>query len=291
MFEFQLLTEDPNTNARTGVLKTPHGEIKTPVFMPVGTKGSVKSLSQEDLMELDAEIILNNTYHMYMRPGHDLVKKMGKLHKFIKWDRPILTDSGGFQVFSLGKAEAGSTVKITDNGVEFKSHINGSKHFFTPERAMEVQHDLGADKIMAFDECAPADSSKKYFEKAMNLTHKWLKRCIKAHNECLENNKEERALFGIVQGGVFPDLREQSAKFVNSMDLPGNAIGGLSVGESKEDMYAMLDVTIPHLSKAKPRYLMGVGTPEDLLEGVERGVDMFDCLHATRSARQGTIWT
>ncbi len=288
--------------ARTGVLTTPHGEIQTPVFMPVGTKATVKTLSQEDLQSLGAEIILANTYHLYLRPGEKLVKEMGKLHNWMKWSGPILTDSGGYQVFSLAQNKGHNknteknavgkiSVKIDENGVEFQSHLDGSKHYFTPERVMQIEHDLGADIIMAFDECAPADSSEEYFRKAMVRTHNWLVRCKTEHEKLLAENGEDRALFGIVQGGMSPELRVESAKFVDSLDLPGNAIGGLSVGESKEMMQAMIEVTVPHLSPEKPRYLMGVGTPEDLLECVDRGIDMFDCVHPTRMARHGAFWT
>jgi queuine tRNA-ribosyltransferase len=296
MFEFELQSTDGA--ARRGTLKTPHGEIQTPVFMPVGTKATVKTLSQEDLQDLGAQIILGNTYHLYLRPGEALIKEMGKLHKWMQWSGPILTDSGGFQVFSLAKesnfakgSEHKTKVKIDDNGVEFKSHLDGSLHYFTPEKAIEVQHDIGADIIMAFDECAPAESSDSYFKEAMERTHKWLERCKVRHQELTQENGESRALFGIVQGGLNPQLRQESAKFIDSLDLPGNAIGGLSVGESKEQMQKMLEHTTPHLSPTKPRYLMGVGTPEDLLESIERGVDMFDCVHPTRMARHGSFWT
>jgi len=283
MFEFKI--KKTEGQARSGTFKTPHGVINTPVFMPVGTKGTVKTLSQSDLKTLKADIILSNTYHLYLRPGENLVKKMGGLHKWINWDKPILTDSGGFQVFSLGGDKG--MVKIDENGVEFKSHLDGSKHYFTPEKAMQIQHDLGADIIMAFDECAPADSTKKYFKEAMDRTHNWLTRCKKAHTK----HRKTQALFGIVQGGLYKDLRKESAEFVNELDFPGNAIGGLSVGESKEQMLTMIEATIPYLSEKKPRYLMGVGTPEDLLECVERGIDMFDCVHPTRMARHGAFWT
>lgn len=312
MFEFKVLHKAKNSNARTGKFKTPHGIIQTPVFMPVGTKATVKTLSSHDLENLNAEIILANTYHLYLRPGEKLIKKMGGLHKWMNWNKPILTDSGGFQVFSLGNENGYSkdslpfktTVKIDENGVEFKSHLDGSKHYFTPEKAMQIEHDLGADIIMAFDECAPANSSKEYFKAAMIRTHNWVLRCKKEH-EKLENKKGlnksknrhknthsfPQALFPIVQGGLYKDLRMESAKFIDSLDLPGNAIGGLSVGESKEKMLEMIEVTIPHLSGNKPRYLMGVGTPEDLLECVDRGIDMFDCVHPTRMARHGAFWT
>lgn len=288
MFDFQVHNKSSRTQARTGTFTTPHGDIKTPVFMPVGTKASVKTLSNEDLQELGAQITLANTYHLVIRPGDKLVKEMGGLHKWTGMNHPILTDSGGFQVFSLGKTLG---VKIDDNGVTFKSHLDGKAHRFTPESAMEIQHNLGADIIMAFDECAPADSTKTYFEKAMKRTHDWLIRCKAHHHKLLQQNKEQRALFGIVQGGMYKDLREQSAEFVNSQDFPGNAIGGLSVGETKEQMYEMLDYTTPLLDENKPRYLMGVGTPEDILEAVSRGVDMFDCVHPTRLARHGGFFT
>ncbi|MFA5820878.1 MAG: tRNA guanosine(34) transglycosylase Tgt [Candidatus Gracilibacteria bacterium] len=291
MFSFKISHKDGS--ARTGTLKTPHGLIHTPVFMPVGTKATVKTLSPTDLKNLNSEIILANTYHLYLRPGHSLIKKMGGLHKWMNWNWPILTDSGGYQVFSLSQEKdfhknAGfkTRVKIDENGVEFKSHLDGSTHYLTPEDAIKIQHDLGADIIMAFDECAPAHSTKAYFSEAMNRTHNWLIRCKKAH----KNNKTQ-ALFGIVQGGMFKDLRIRSAKFVNDQNLIGNAIGGLSVGESKPVMQEMLEAVIPHLAENKPRYLMGVGTPEDLLECVERGVDMFDCAHPTRMARHGAFWT
>lgn len=298
MFEFKINHKSKNGLARTGTFKTPHGNIQTPVFMPVGTKGTVKTLSKDELKTLNAEIILANTYHLYLRPGEKLIKKMGGLHKWINWDGPILTDSGGFQVFSLAgnknhakNKEFKSTVKIDQNGVEFKSHLDGSKHYFTPEKAIQIQHDLGADIIMAFDECAPADSSKIYFQQAMQRTHEWLTRCKKEHQKLSAKLSSPIALFGIVQGGLYEDLRAESAKFVNEMDLPGNAIGGLSVGESKEKMLSMIEATVPPLTENKPRYLMGVGTPEDLLECIDRGIDMFDCVHPTRMARHGAFWT
>ncbi len=291
MFEFKISKKD--NQARTGTFKTPHGLIHTPIFMPVGTKATVKTLSQTDLKNLNSEIILANTYHLYLRPGHKLIKKMGGLHKWMNCSLPILTDSGGYQVFSLSQekdfhktASFKTRIKIDENGVEFKSHLDGSTHYLTPEDAIKIQHDLGADIIMAFDECAPANSTKAYFSEAMTRTHNWLLRCKRAHGK----NKTQ-ALFGIVQGGMFKDLRIQSAKFVNSQNLTGNAIGGLSVGESKPVMLEMLEATIPHLAENKPRYLMGVGTPEDLLEAVERGIDMFDCVHPTRMARHGAFWT
>lgn len=298
MFEFKIEHSENASLARMGTLKTPHGPIQTPVFMPVGTKGTVKTLSQQDLKNIGAEIILSNTYHLYLRPGEKLIKKQGGLHKWISWNKPILTDSGGYQVFSLAQEKGytknnnfKTTVKIDENGVQFKSHLDGSFHYLTPEQAIKIQHDLGADIIMAFDECAPADSSEAYFKGAMDRTHSWLLRCIKEHNKLNKKQKIPQALFGIVQGGLFKNLRVESAQFINAQNLPGNAIGGLSVGESKESMLEMIEVTVPHLEINKPRYLMGVGTPEDLLECVERGIDMFDCVHPTRMARHGAFWT
>ncbi len=298
MFEFKIKHKAKGSLARTGTFKTPHGLIQTPVFMPVGTKATVKTLSPHDLENLHSEIILSNTYHLYLRPGEKLIKKMGGLHKWMNWNKPILTDSGGFQVFSLGNEKGYSkdalpfktTVKIDENGVEFKSHLDGSKHYFTPEKAMQIQHDLGADIIMAFDECAPADSTKEYFKAAMTRTHNWVLRCKKEHLKLSKKTKLPQALFPIVQGGLYKDLRIQSAQFINDLDLPGNAIGGLSVGEGKEKMLEMIETTIPHLTEKKPRYLMGVGTPEDLLECVDRGIDMFDCVHPTRMGRHGSFW-
>ncbi|MBI4127075.1 tRNA guanosine(34) transglycosylase Tgt [Candidatus Peregrinibacteria bacterium] len=278
MFDFSITAEDGN--ARTGLFTTPHGEIHTPVFMPVGTKASVKSLDYKDLENLRTEIILANTYHLEMRPGSDLIQKMGGLHKWMRWNKPVLTDSGGFQVFSLGK-----TNKISDDGVEFQSHINGDKYFFTPEYATQIQEKLGADIIMAFDECAPAGVDEKYAKQAMNRTHKWLERCVRS------KTRSDQALFPIVQGGSFEQLRVESAKFASQFDLPGIAIGGVSVGESFEQKFSAIDAVLPHLPRQKPRYLMGVGTPDDLLNAVERGVDMFDCVLATRLARHSSFWT
>lgn len=276
--------------ARTGVLNTPHGKIETPVFMPVGTLATVKTLSPDELKTLNADIILANTYHLYLRPGEELIHQMGGLHKWMNWDRPILTDSGGFQVFSLGKSKLG--VKIKEEGVEFKSHLNGSKHYLTPEKAVQIQHKLGSDIIMAFDECASTDKEKKYVRSAMERTHAWLVRCRKEH-EKLEKKKKiqpPQALFPIIQGGIYEDLRIESTKFVCSMDWPGIAIGGLSVGETKQEMYKTIEHIHPYLPDDKPRYLMGVGTPEDLLECIERGIDMFDCVLPTRMSRHGAFW-
>ncbi len=298
MFEFEVKHSSKEGNSRTGTFKTAHGDINTPIFMPVGTKATVKTLSSEDLKDLGAEVILANTYHLYMRPGEKLIKEMGQLHKWMNWDKPILTDSGGFQVFSLGQKKTYANknginlkVRIDEQGVEFKSHIDGSIHYLTPEKATQIQHDLGADIIMTFDECAPADSSKEYFEAAMKRTHNWALKCKEEHEKLSEETDRPQALFPIVQGGVYNDLRIKSAKFINSLDQPGNAIGGLSVGESREEMHEMIESTVPHLDRKKPVYLMGVGTPTDLLECVDRGIDMFDCVHPTRMGRHGAFWT
>lgn len=280
MFEFELIKRCSRTGARAGILHTPHGDIKTPVFMPVGTQATVKSLTPKQVEETNAQIILSNTYHLYMRPGEALVKKAGGLHKFMNWNKPILTDSGGFQVFSLGQLR-----KLTENGAEFRSHLDGSKHILTPERVMQIEQDLGADIIMAFDECTEYPATYEYTKMAMERTHRWAERCKKA------KTSETQALFGIVQGGMYGDLRKESAKVINSMDFPGNAIGGLSVGEPKQVMYDMIEELMPYLSENKPRYLMGVGTPDCLVEGVMRGVDMFDCVLQTRIGRNGTAIT
>lgn len=279
MFEFTLQKISQECGARLGVLNTPHGFIHTPVFMPVGTKASVKSLDKKDLETLGTEIILANTYHLAMRPGSELVAKMGGLHKWMNWDHPILTDSGGFQVFSLKHRST-----ITDEGVGFQSHLDGSHHIFTPERVMEIQGNLGADIIMAFDECAPAEVDETYARKAMERTHAWAERCLRA------KTRDDQALFPIVQGSHFKNLREESARFIAELNMPGIAIGGVSVGESFEQKFSTVDYVLPHLPKEKPRYLMGIGTPDDLLEAVERGVDMFDCVLATRLARHGAFW-
>lgn len=280
MLQFKILKQDANSSARLGQLTLTHGTIDTPVFMPVGTQATVKTLTPEDLYEMDIKIILSNTYHLYLRPGENLIDKAGGLHSFMNWQNNILTDSGGFQIFSLSKLR-----KITDEGVYFNSHIDGSKHFLTPEKVMEVEQKLGADIAMCFDECAPYPCTYEEAETAVKRTTQWARRCKEVH--C----RHDQALFGIIQGNVFPDLRQRSAKDLVEMDFPGYAIGGLSVGESKEEMYHMLDLTHTLLPLDKPRYLMGVGTPEDLLEGVRRGVDMFDCVLPTRLARHGTAYT
>jgi len=279
-FKYELLKECSRTGARAGILHTPHGDIETPIFMPVGTQATVKTMSPEELEEIGAQIILSNTYHLYLRPGHELIKKAGGLHKFMNWKHPILTDSGGFQVFSLGDLRT-----ISDEGVLFRSHLDGSKHLFTPEKVMEIENALGADIIMAFDECSPYPCTYQEASRAVDRTTSWAKRCKEAHSN------EEQALFGIIQGNVFKELREKSAKEIIELDFPGYGIGGLSVGESAEIMYEVLDYTTPLMPKDKPRYLMGVGAPENIVEGIKRGVDMFDCVLPTRIARNGTVMT
>ncbi|MDD3874321.1 MAG: tRNA guanosine(34) transglycosylase Tgt [Eubacteriales bacterium] len=278
---YELLKKDLKTKARRGKIYTPHGIIETPVFMPVGTGGTVKAMRPEEVKELGAKIILSNTYHLYLRPGHEIVREGGGLHQFMNWDGAILTDSGGFQVFSLGDLR-----KITEEGVTFRSHIDGSTHIFTPEKSIEVQNALGSDIIMAFDECAPYPADKAYVKQSMERTSRWLGRCKMAHQ-----NTENQSLFGIMQGGMYKDLRYQSAAEIVEMDLPGYAIGGLSVGEPKEVMYEVMDYCVDYLPQNKPRYLMGVGSPDCLFEGVERGIDMFDCVLPTRIARNGMAMT
>ncbi len=279
-FSYEVTKTCKQSGARLGVLHTPHGDIETPCFMPVGTQATVKAMTPRDLKEVGARIILSNTYHLYLRPGHELVREAGGLHAFMGWDRPILTDSGGFQVFSLG-----DNTRIMEDGVEFRSHINGSRHFFTPESVMEVEQALGADIAMCFDECAPYPSDHTYTRAAMGRTHRWAERCKAAHT------REDQALFGIVQGGMYKDLRIESAKVISDMDFIGHGIGGLSVGEPKEIMYDMLENMMPFMPKEKPRYLMGVGSPDCLIEGAIRGVDMFDCVLQTRIARNGLALT
>jgi queuine tRNA-ribosyltransferase len=279
--KYELIKTCAQTGARLGRLHTPHGVIDTPTFMPVGTQASVKGMSPEELKTLGAEIILSNTYHLFLRPGHELVKEAGGLHRFMNWDRPILTDSGGFQVFSLSEMR-----KITEQGVEFRSHINGDKLTLTPESATHVQNALGADIIMAFDECPPYPAEYEYVKQSTERTSRWAERCLKAHER-----PGDQALFGIVQGGMHKDLRKQSALDLTSLDFPGYAMGGLSVGEPKPLMYEMLEETIHILPSDKPRYLMGVGSPDALLDGSIRGVDMFDCVLPTRIARNGTLMT
>jgi len=279
--KFQVLKECKRTGARTGLLTTPHGVINTPVFMPVGTQATVKTMAPEELKEMGATIILGNTYHLYMRPGHKLVEKAGGLHRFMNWDRSILTDSGGFQVFSLADLR-----DISEEGVHFRSHIDGSRHFISPEKAVEIQNSLGSDIMMAFDECPPYPCEYDYAKKSMNITARWAERCLKAHK-----NTEGQALFGIIQGSVFKDLRRESARQITSLGFPGYAVGGLSVGEPKDIMYEMLEEVVPLMPADKPRYLMGVGSPDSIIEGVIRGIDMFDCVLQTRIARNGTAMT
>ena len=279
--KFILEKKDKNDKARAGKIILPHGEVETPVFMPVGTAATVKSMKPEDVERLGAEIILSNTYHLYLRPGSKIIRDAGGLHKFMNWNRPILTDSGGFQVFSLGEMR-----KITEQGVEFRSFIDGSKHTLTPEKSIEVQCDLGSDIMMAFDECTPYPADRDYVKNSLERTTRWLKRCIKA-----QQDTEKQALFGIMQGGMYRDLREESARQIVDLDLPGYAIGGLSVGEPKELMCEVLDYAVDFLPENKPRYLMGVGTPDYIFEGIQRGIDMFDCVLPTRIARNGTAMT
>jgi queuine tRNA-ribosyltransferase len=278
---YELIKTCKQTGARLGKLHTPHGVIETPIFMPVGTLATVKTLSPEELKEMNAQIILSNTYHLFIRPGEDIVKEAGGLHRFMNWDRPILTDSGGFQVFSLSNMR-----KIEEEGVHFRNHLNGEKLFISPEKATQIQNDLGADIIMAFDECAPYPAERDYVKSSLERTTRWAERCLKA-----QQRPDDQALFGIIQGGMYPDLREQSAKEITSLDFPGYAIGGLSVGEPKDIMNEILECTTPLLPSNKARYLMGVGSPDALLDGVIRGIDMFDCVLPTRIGRNGTTMT
>jgi tRNA-guanine transglycosylase, queuosine-34-forming len=279
--KYELIKVCKQSGARLGRVHTPHGVIETPTFMPVGTQATVKTMSPEELKSMDAQIILSNTYHLFIRPGHEIVRQAGGLHKFMNWDRPILTDSGGFQVFSLANMR-----KITEEGVTFRSHLNGDKLFISPEVAMEIQNALGPDIMMAFDECPPYPADYEYVKNSLERTTRWAERCLKAHAR-----PHDQALFAIIQGGMYADLRKQSAEQLTAMDFPGYAIGGLSVGESKPLMYEMLDVTVPLMPANKPRYLMGVGSPDALIEGSIRGVDMFDCVLPTRIARNGTTMT
>ena len=279
---YELLHIDKNSGARRGVIHTPHGDIQTPIFMPVGTQATVKGVSPKELKdEVKAQIILSNTYHLFLRPGHELIKEAGGLHKFMQWDRPILTDSGGFQVFSLGDLR-----KIREEGVDFRSHLDGSKKFISPEIAVEIQEALGSDIMMAFDECCPYPSTYEYTKNSMERTTRWAARCKQAHKTL-----ETQGLFGIVQGGFFKDLREKSARDLIELDFPGYAIGGISVGEPKEDFLDILNFTTPLLPENKPRYLMGVGTPDYLIEAAISGIDMCDCVLPTRIARHGTAMT
>lgn len=285
--KFDLLKTDSHSQARAGVIHTDHGVIETPIFMPVGTLGTVKGVHQRELRDdINPDIILANTYHLYLRPGIEILQKAGGLHKFMNWDRPILTDSGGYQVYSLS-----ANRKIKEEGVKFKSHIDGSYHTFTPERAIDIQRAIGADIIMAFDECTPYPCEYNYAKRSMHMTHRWLKRCITHFDNTPDLYGFEQTFFPIVQGSTYIDLRKQSAEFIASCDQQANAIGGLSVGEPAEEMYAMTDIVTAILPKDKPRYLMGVGTPINLLENVALGVDMFDCVMPTRNGRNGMIFT
>jgi queuine tRNA-ribosyltransferase len=285
--KYSIKAKDSLSKARAGTLETPHGKIQTPIFMPVGTIGSVKAVTQQDLKaDVNAQIILGNTYHLYLRPGTQILEQAGGLHKFMNWDRPILTDSGGYQVYSLSKNR-----KINTEGVVFKSHIDGSKHTFTPENVMDIQRSIGADIIMAFDECPPYPCDKTYARESLHITNQWLDRCFKRLDETTPLYGHEQALFPIVQGSVFPDLRKESAEYIANKGAFGNAIGGLSVGEPHEMMYEMTDLVCSILPADKPRYLMGVGTPANILECIALGVDMFDCVMPTRNARNGMLFT
>ena len=278
---YELIKKDKQTGARLGIVHTPHGSFETPTFMPVGTQATVKTMSPEEIKGMDAGIILSNTYHLWLRPGHDIIREAGGLHKFMNWDRAILTDSGGFQVFSLSDMR-----KIEEEGVHFRNHLNGDKLFLSPEKSMEIQNALGSDIMMAFDECPPYPATFEYMKASVERTSRWAERCLTAHT-----NTSNQGLFGIIQGGEYEELRRQSAKDLVSLDFPGYAIGGLSVGEPKDVMNRVLDFTTPMMPENKPRYLMGVGSPDSLIDGSIRGVDMFDCVLPTRIARNGTFFT
>ncbi len=285
--KFSISHKDKNSKARAGEVTTDHGVIQTPIFMPVGTAGTVKAVHQHELKEdIKAQIILGNTYHLYLRPGLEVIEQAGGLHKFNGWDKPLLTDSGGYQVYSLS-----SSRKLTEEGAKFTSHIDGSKHVFTPENVMDIQRTIGADIIMAFDECTPYPCEYDYAKKSLDMTHRWLKRCCTRFDETEGKYGFSQTLFPIVQGSVYPDLRKKSAEFIAAQNREGNAIGGLSVGEPAEDMYAMTEVVCDILPADKPRYLMGVGTPINILECIDLGIDMFDCVMPTRNARHGLIYT
>lgn len=285
--KFDLQHTDNQSNARAGLITTDHGQIETPIFMPVGTQGAVKAVHMTELeQDIEAQIILGNTYHLYLRPGMEILKQAGGLHRFNSWNKPILTDSGGFQVFSLAHNR-----KLTEEGAIFRSHVDGSKHFFTPESVMDIERTIGADIMMAFDECTPGDADYAYAKKSLGLTERWLDRCIKRFDETECEYGYKQALFPIVQGCVYPDLRKQAAENIAEKGAEGNAIGGLAVGEPTEKMYEMIELVNEILPKDKPRYLMGVGTPANILEGIERGVDMFDCIMPTRNGRNGQLFT
>jgi len=285
--DFKIISTDTRSKARAGIVKTDHGEIRTPIFMPVGTAGTVKAVHARDLKnEVNAQIILGNTYHLYLRPGIKIIEEAGGLHNFINWDRPILTDSGGYQVYSLS-----GTRKLTKDGVIFQSHIDGSRHFFSPENVIDIERSIGADIMMAFDECTPYPCEYEYAKNSMNITHEWLKRCFERYNETNDKYGFHQSLFPIVQGSTFRDLRIQSAEAISSYEAEGNAIGGLSVGEPHEIMYEITDLVCNILPSEKPRYLMGVGTPANILESIALGVDMFDCVMPTRNGRNGMLFT
>ncbi len=285
--DFTLHHQAVNSEARTGTLKTDHGKIETPIFMPVGTAGSVKGIHVKDLKEdIKAQIILGNTYHLYLRPGTEIIEQSGGLHRFNGWDGPILTDSGGYQVFSLGDIR-----KLSEEGARFQSHIDGSRHLFTPESVIDIQRKIGADIVMAFDECTPGDADYDYAKKSLELTQRWLDRCVNQMEKTQPLYGHKQSLFPIVQGSVYSDLRERAARHVTTIPGDGYAIGGLSVGEPEKDMYAMIELVNPILPKDKPRYLMGVGTPVNILEGIDRGIDMFDCVMPTRNGRNGMLFT
>ena len=286
-FRYEVVARDPRTEARAGLLHTPHGTIETPVFMPVGTRASVKAMSQDDLRELDARIVLGNAYHLYLRPGDRLIARAGGLHSFMNWDRALLTDSGGFQVFSLK-----GLTRIEEEGVHFQSHLDGSHHLFSPESVMDIEHRLGADVIMAFDECTPYPAEEEYARLSMERTQRWAERCSARHDELGDSYEGDRpALFGIVQGSVYEPLRRRSARDLVALDLPGYALGGLGVGEPTDRMLGMIEACVPELPAQRPRYLMGVGLPSDLAQSVALGIDMFDCVIPTRNARNGTLFT
>lgn len=285
--QFELKKTEANSRARAGIITTDHGTIETPIFMPVGTAGSVKGIHTRDIKDdINAQIILGNTYHLYLRPGIEIIEKAGGLHKFNRWDRPILTDSGGFQVFSLGDIR-----KLSEEGARFQSHIDGSYHMFTPENVMDIQRTIGADIIMAFDECTPGDADYNYAKKSLELTQRWLERCFKQFNNTSPKYGYSQSLFPIVQGNTFADLRKAAVANVKTFDADGYAIGGLSVGETEQEMYEMTEVCTADLPENKPRYLMGVGTPVNILEGIHRGIDMFDCVMPTRNGRNGMLFT
>jgi len=283
-FDFKIVKKDEESSARAGWLDTPHGEINTPVFMPVGTQASIKTLCSKEIEDLGAELVLGNTYHLYLRPGHKLIERAGGLHSFMSWKKPMLTDSGGYQVFSLNPL-----AKVTEEGVNFKSYIDGSSHQFTPEKVIEIEHSLGADIIMPLDDCVPYPSSYPFTRRATEFTMDWAKRSKFEHEK--NEKKEKQTLFGIIQGGIYPNLRELCASFMVDLDFSGLALGGLSVGEPKDMRLEIIEQTLKYLPEDKPRYLMGVGTPEDIVEGVSAGIDMFDCVLPTRNARNGTVFT